>query len=107
MTHKSAETTIELLGKSYHIKCPDAEIASLQQAAQYLEEKMRQVRNSGIAQLDKIAVMAALNITHQLLNFEAIKQNQMQDVNQRLHDLKTKVEHALMPSVQIELQPAE
>ncbi len=98
MTTKLTEATIEILGKCYQIKCPDSEVDSLQKAACYLEEKMQQVKNTGIAQLDKIAVIAALNVVYQLLNFDRIKENAMQNINQRLEDLQTKVEHALTPS---------
>lgn len=105
MTNKSVETFIEILGKPYQIKCPESEIDSLQNAARYLEEKMREVQNSGVAQLEKIAIIAALNIVYRLLNFETIKQDAMQSINQRISDLHQKVEHALMPSEQMELQP--
>ncbi len=92
MSSKLTETTIEILGKTYLIKCPDSEIDSLQETAHYLEEKMRQVQNSGVTSQDKIAVIAALNVTHQFLNFE---KGHLQNINQRLYDLQKKVEHAL------------
>ncbi len=98
MTNKLTEATIEILGKPYQIKCPDSEIESLQKAALYLEEKMQQVRSSGIIPIDKIAVIAALNVVYQLLNFDSIKENALQNINQRLQDLQTKVEEALQTS---------
>ena len=107
MTDKIISTTIEILGKTYQIKCPDSEVDALQKAAGYLEEKMQQVRHSGITQMDKIAVIAALNVAYQLLNFDSIKQDAMQNINQRLQDLQTKVEEALVPNVQSELLTAE
>lgn len=105
MTNKSVETIIEILGKPYQIKCPESEIDSLQTAARYLEDKMQEVQKSGVAQLEKIAIIAALNIVYQLLNFETIKQDALETINQRLSDLHQKVEHALMPGEQLEFQP--
>ncbi|MEO8401553.1 MAG: cell division protein ZapA [Gammaproteobacteria bacterium] len=108
MTKNTAETTIEILGKSYQIKCPDTELSSLQRAACYLEEKMRDLHdaNNGF-NVDRIAIIAALNVVHQLLTFENQKETHLGNINQRLHDLQNKIEHALMPTVQMELQPAE
>src|SRR5579872_2211706 len=107
MSKKTAETTIEILGKSYQIKCPEHEINSLQRAANYLEEKMRVLHQGSGFCIDKVAIIAALNVVHQLLTFEQQKELRMGDINQRLHDLQNKIEHALMPTVQMELQPTE
>jgi cell division protein ZapA len=96
MTNSLTETMVEILDKNYRIKCPDTEVDSLQQAARFLEDKMRQIRDSGVAQLDKIAVMAALNIAYQLLNFESLKQNELLELNQRLYDLHNRIDDTLL-----------
>lgn len=89
------ETTVIILGKTYQIKCPvDAE-ESLRAAAQYLEEKMQEARDNGTLGLDRIAVIAGLNIAYQLLNFENHKQEQLNEINQRLQALQQKVDGAL------------
>jgi len=101
------ETTVEVLGKTFQIKCAASQISSLQKASQYLNEKMQSFHAQGIWEFDKIAVIAALNIAHQLLTQEAQKENHLQAINQRLHDLQNKVECALMPSEQMELRTTE
>lgn len=61
--------TVHILDKEYCIACPADERANLESAARYLDGKMREIRSSGkVIGADRIAVMAALNITHDLLH---------------------------------------
>lgn len=99
--------SVEIMGKTYQIKCPQSEIKSLQRAAEYLEEKMRMMRENGVLSIDRVAIITALNIVHQLLMVEQQKNHHFQSINQRLHDLQAKVEQALAYSSQMELQTAE
>jgi cell division protein ZapA len=101
------DASIEILGRVYQFKCPEAELSSLQRAAQYLEEKMRQTRESGALSMDRIAVVTALNVVHQLLTLEQQKNHHFQIINQRLNHLQNKVEEALAYSEQLEFQPAD
>lgn len=60
---------VQILDKEYCISCPQDERANLESAARYLDGKMREIRSSGkVIGADRIAVMAALNITHELLH---------------------------------------
>jgi len=103
MMNNTTDTSIEIMGKTYQIKCPETEVNSLQRAAQYLEEKMRLIRASGILSLDRVAIITALNMAHQLLMLEQQKNQQAQLLNQRLTELQNKVESALAQSMQMEL----
>ena len=61
--------TVHILDKEYCIACPADERANLESAARYLDGKMREIRSSGkVIGADRISVMAALNITHDLLH---------------------------------------
>ena len=101
------ETSIDILGKSYQIKCPADEVHSLQHAANQLEEKMQELREKGgILSADRIAVITALNIMHQLITIEHQKESCLAMINQRLQGLQTKIEHALSPALSMELQSA-
>lgn len=68
----SPETTsldVFILDKAYKIACPPSEADNLRRSAQYLDRKMREIRGSGkVIGLERIAVIAALNISHDLLN---------------------------------------
>ena len=64
---QSQTVTVQILDKEYHIACPASESINLERAAEYLDKKMREIRRSGkVIGAERIAVMAALNITHEL-----------------------------------------
>jgi cell division protein ZapA len=59
---------VQILGKEYPISCPEEEQHDLLISARFLDEKMRQIRSTGrVIGTERIAVMAALNIAHELL----------------------------------------
>ena len=59
---------VSILGREYRVACKESERAELMQAVDYLDRRMREIREAGkIAGTERIAVMAALNITHELL----------------------------------------
>ncbi|CAN0600182.1 MULTISPECIES: cell division protein ZapA [Marinobacter] len=67
---KQQPTTVEvkILDKEYLVACPDEARDALLQSARHLDSKMREIRASGkVFGTERIAVMAALNITHDLL----------------------------------------
>lgn len=68
MTQTQTQTVaVRILDKDYHIVSPSSESTNLERAAEYLDFKMREIRRSGkVIGAERIAVMAALNITHEL-----------------------------------------
>jgi cell division protein ZapA len=59
---------VSILGREYRVACKESERDELTRAVQYLDRRMREIRDAGkIAGTERIAVMAALNITHELL----------------------------------------
>ena len=63
-----AHVTIKILEKEYNVACPLEEKASLLASAELLNGKMREIRDSGkVVGLDRVAVMAALNLANELL----------------------------------------
>ena len=68
MTDEVVPVTVRILEKEFKISCPEGEEAALQNTVRYLNKKMREIRESGnIVGTDRIAMMAALNIAHELL----------------------------------------
>lgn len=60
--------TVKILDKEYQVSCKLEEVDALKRSAAYLDEKMREVKTSSpILGLDRIAVMAALNIANDFL----------------------------------------
>ena len=103
MDNKTA-VTVHIMGKEYLISCSDEERQGLMQSARFLDKKMSEIRNSGkIIGTDRIAVMAALNIAHELLTQGNSNDTQQQAVSNRLRGLQSKIEAALQRSPQAEI----
>lgn len=101
---KIVNTTIEILGKYYPIRCPEGELQALQQAAQFLNQKMIEVQTSGkVINLERIAIIAGLNITYQFLQQGDQKEVHLQKINQRINHIQTKLDAAIDKGVQTEL----
>jgi len=88
--------TLQILDKEYRIACPAEERDNLESAARYLNDKMREIRSSGkVIGADRIAVMAALNITHELLHKQQQLTSEAAAHRHPVRDLFERVEHAL------------
>ncbi len=96
--------SVRILDKEYLINCPDDERAGLLASAELLNSKMSEVRDSGkVVGLDRIAVIAALNMAHELLDQRNRKQDIQQNVGARIRSLQEKIELALNKGNQLEL----
>ena len=68
MSEDLTRVTVRLLDKEYQVACPEDEKAALLESADFLNRKMREIRDSGKqVGMDRIAVMAALNLSHEML----------------------------------------
>jgi cell division protein ZapA len=66
-----AHVTVRILEKEYHVACPAQEKSDLLASAELLNSKMREIRDSGkVVGLDRVAVMAALNLADELIKLE-------------------------------------
>jgi cell division protein ZapA len=93
---QSNTVTVHILDKEYCIACPPDERNNLEGAARYLDGKMREIRSSGkVIGADRIAVMAALNITHDLLHKQHNLDHQTTSTRDQVRDLLERVDHAL------------
>lgn len=92
----ATQVTVRLLDKEYQISCPEEERTALLEAADFLNRRMREIRDSGrVVGLDRIAVMAALNLAHDFLAIEAEGSGLADNVSQRLSLLNGKLDQAL------------
>ena len=88
--------TVHILDKEYCIACPADERANLESAARYLDGKMREIRSGGkVIGADRIAVMAALNITHDLLHKQQRLDQEADSTRAKMRDLLERVDGAL------------
>lgn len=85
---------VKILDKEYQVACPREERQALQQSAHMLDERMKAIKNTGaVIGLERIAVMAALNLSHELLQAKTPSGEATSAAElQRLND---KVERAL------------
>lgn len=94
--------TIRILDKEYQIACSDEERHALMDSARFLDQKMKEIKNSGkVVGSDRIAVMAALNITHDLLLCNANASGASN--SGKIKSLQQKIESALTRCKQLEL----
>ena len=102
---KTPAITVNILDKEYLIACEDEERHDLIRSADFLDKKMREIRDNGkVIGSDRIAVMAALNISHELLSqsSDSPKSANDEQIGTRIKGLQEKIEQALFKSQQME-----
>ena len=91
-----AHVSVRILEKEYQVSCPADERTDLLDAAELLNSKMREIRDSGkVVGLDRIAVMAALNMTNELLKTKAKEDSIESTLRPRLKVLNERVDSVL------------
>ena len=88
--------TVSILDKDYQINCAPDEVVELRQSAQYLDDKMREIKSSSnVFGLDRIAVMAALNIANDLLSQTQITDDVVTSQEGEIQSLTGKLDRAI------------
>jgi len=88
--------TVQILGKEYRIACQDHEREELLASARMLDEKMREVDRTGkVVGTERVAIMAALNLTHELLQYKMADRERSSAIRSRMQGLQQKIEVAL------------
>ena len=104
MTEQTAQVSVRILDKEYQVACPASERTNLLDSAEILNEKMREIRDSGrIVGLDRIAVMAALNMANDLIHANARDMELEGGISDRLKLISDRVDHALSGTQQLDL----
>ena len=99
-----ARVSVRILEKEYQFSCPVDERAALLDSAEHLNQEMRKIRDSGkVVGLDRIAVMAALNMANELLRARSRDSGGQGDLTHRVRALRERVESALERGQQLEL----
>ncbi len=100
---EQARVSVRILEKDYQIVCPLEERADLLDSAEFLNARMREIRDSGkVVGLDRIAVIAALNMANELIRSRKSDGNLESEVGGRLRILRERVESALEKGQQLE-----
>ncbi len=87
---------LKILGKEYKIICTKDEQADLISSAQQLDQQMREIRLSGkVSGGERVAVLAALNLTHELIQSKVNKAPTPTSLGKNLNKMYLKIETAL------------
>lgn len=93
--------TVTILEREYRVACPEGQEPKLEQAASALDRKMKEIRSTGkVFGIERIAVMAALNLTRELLDQEPVASHE-QDTLSRL---ESKIDGALPEQFDIPME---
>ena len=102
MSADLSRVSVRILEKDYHVACPVEERAALLDSAEYLNRKMREIRDSGkVVGLERVAVMAALNIVNELLQSRGHDEGVESDLAARIKAMRERVESALVRGQQL------
>ena len=104
MTEENNTLTVSIVGKDYQVACPAGEEESLREAAHYLHKLMESIRASGrVVGLDRVAVMAALNISNELLQSKNSQDDSQAKVTAQLQKLSDRVADAISTNKQMQI----
>ncbi len=86
---------IRIMDKDYRVACPDDQQASLKESASFLNDRLNEIKRRGsIIGTERIAIMVALNLAHELLTTQETV-GDLDDVDNRMVNLQKKIDIAL------------
>ena len=86
---------INVMGREFRVACPEDEQKGLLEAVDYLNKKMSEIRDNGkVIGLERIAIMAALNIAHELLATK-VGGFDIAQLKRRMESMKTMLDQAM------------
>ena len=104
MSDRTVRVGVRILEKEYQVACPVEERSTLLDAAEMLNGKMREIRDGGnVIGVDKIAVMAALNLAAELLSIRNRDSSAEGGLTGKIRQLRERVETALNSGQQLEI----
>lgn len=96
MSNTTKTLDIKLLDRELRVACPEEERGELLDAVAFLDQRMREIRDAGkIASIERIALMAALNITHELLGMKVGRGVDLSEFKRRMNSMQAAIDEAL------------
>lgn len=103
MSDSDQVIAVKILERSYKVKCPPEQISELEEAAQYLNNQLQKIKQSGnVTSTDRLAIVTALNITHEYLQLKRKSHGYVDIMNERIKKLQDKISHALHEKAGVE-----
>jgi len=95
-SEKNNTLDVSILDREFRVACPPEERAELLDSVAYLDKNMREIRDAGkITSVERIAIMAALNITHELLTVRLGNGFDMSDFKRRMESMQAAIDTVL------------
>lgn len=96
--------SIQLLDKTWQIRCPEEKMQDLQKCARYLDNKMRDIALTGKTMSnERIMVMAAMNVIYDLILQQSQKDIYIDSLTSRVRELQNKLEKNIPQTQEIEV----
>ena len=104
MSDQSQTVTVKILDREFNVISPVDKADALKRCALHLDARMKEIRDAGrVVGVERIAVMAALNITQELLAMQDQHNDYTQAMNNRIRELQRKIDTVLKSSEPLEL----
>lgn len=102
MSSEPKAMDIKIMGREFRVTSTEEEKAGLLRAVDYLDNKMRDIRDNGkVAGVERIAIMAALNIAHELLTLQGSGGVDLTETKRRMAAMRTTIEAALSKQTEL------
>ena len=96
MSNAEHVIAISIMDRTYQIKCPQEEAAQLQESAKYLNAEMRKIsQSSQSSNTERLAIVAALNIAHELMMFKNQKNAYIDVMHNQIKTLQDRIRQFL------------
>lgn len=96
MSEAKVTVNIRVLDNEFHVSCAEGEVDDLKASAQDLDRRMREIRDAGgTVGLERIAVLAALNLSHDNLRLSRQQQEDERLAGRRVRALAERIEKAV------------
>ena len=87
---------VSIMGREFRVACPEDEQEDLLSSVEYLDKKMREIRDAGkVVGIERIAIMAALNITHEFLTTRVSGSFDIGEFKRKISQMQATLEEAL------------
>jgi len=107
MSNPSSEikpVSVHIMGSEYNVSSPEDQVSKLESAARELDRRMREIKASGnVLGIERIAVMAALNMAYELQEGESSDSVNTEEVDNRIKQLQQTIDSKLASDAQMEL----
>lgn len=96
MSAESKGVDISVMGRKFRVACAENEQKELLDAVAYLDQKMREIRDQGkVVGLERIAIMAGLNVTYELLTLRLADGFDIAEFKRRMAHMQATLEQAI------------